>query len=113
MAVVSVHTLPPIVEFCDKANMHFIFSPIVSRCGMVVFFVGVCRRFILESRVFEERREVLRLSAAVASEGSHDHIWFVVFRRISIVTKSTYYIRHVHPSTSSVCRHVSAWVLLG
>ena len=89
MKVVHIFTCPPVLVFSKQANVHCIFSPIVSRSGMVLFFVAVRVRFMLQSRVFEGHREkCLGLSTAVSSEGSYDHIWFVVLRRIYIVTKS-------------------------
>ena len=83
-----IFTCPPVLVFCKQANVNCIYSPTVSRSGMVLFFVAVCVRFMLQSRgLSRDTGKYFGLSAAVASEGSYDHIWFVVFRRISIGRK--------------------------
>lgn len=62
MKVVHIFTCPPVLVFSRQANVHCIYSPIVSRSGMVLFFVAVRLRFMLQSRVFEGHREVLRVN---------------------------------------------------
>jgi hypothetical protein len=107
----SLHVLPFLYSVNKQTCIVFIlrlFHDLVRHSFSLLSACVLCssRRF---SRDIEK---YFGLSAAVTSEGSYDHIWFLVFRRISIVTKSEQ--RPSCPSIyPSVCRHVSAWVLFG
>jgi len=78
MEVVHIFTCSPVLVFSKQANVH---------CRYSFSLLSAC--VLCSSRGFSRDIEnYFGLSAAVAADGSYDHIWFVVFRRICIVTKS-------------------------
>ena len=53
MKILHIITCSLVLVIGKQANVHCIYSPIVSRFGTVFFFFAVRMRFMLQSRVFE------------------------------------------------------------